>query len=91
MTFHHFHGWHCRFFSKSWKIFPKRIIFRDSASIWETARRGNGLIDAAARECLQMAIELGRGGIMLRLTNEQFQAIGGVLPPAPDALKTPRS
>jgi hypothetical protein len=82
MTFHYSHGWHCRFFTKRWQIFPKCLIFRDAASILETARRGNGLIDAAARECLEMAIELGRGGIMLMLTDEQFLAIGGTLPPA---------
>ena len=82
MTFHHSYGWHCRFFSKSWRAFPKRFIFRDAALIRETAKRGNGLIDAAACEYLEMAIELGRGGIMLRLTDEQFQAIGGVLPSA---------
>ena len=80
MTFSHFNGWHCRFFTERWQLLPKRLIFRDATSILETARRGNGLIDDAARESLERALKLGRGGIMLRLSNEQFLAIGGSLP-----------
>ena len=80
MTFSFFHGWRCRFFSERWQMLPKSLVFRDAASIWETARRGNGLIDDEAREYLQLSIELGRGGIMLRLSDEQFVALGGVLP-----------
>lgn len=78
MTFFRFHGWHCSFYTERWQRLPKRLTFRDAASIWETARRGNGLIDDADRERLELGIELGRGGIMLRLTDEQFRAIGSV-------------
>jgi len=72
-------GWHCNFSTERWRPLPKRVIFSDAARIWEAARRGNGLIDDASREALELAIETGRGGIMLRLTDEQYQALGGVL------------
>jgi len=55
------------------------VIFRNTADIYETARRARGLISSWAREDLNLAIELGGGGIWLMLTDEQFQALGGVL------------
>jgi hypothetical protein len=36
------------------------------------------LVDGETREALERAIKLGRGGIVLRLNDEQFQAIVGV-------------
>jgi hypothetical protein len=81
ITFFHFDGWHCRFFTEHWQPLPRRITFRDAASIKETARRGDGLTDDAMEKSLDRQFKLGRGGIMLRLTDEQFRAIGGVPPP----------
>jgi len=83
MSFYRSYGWNCSFYSERWQRLPKRLVFRQAASIWETAKRGNGLIDDAARKRLELLIEVGRGGIMLRLTDEQFRAIGGVPPAAP--------
>ena len=80
MTFSLSHGWHCRFFTERWQLLPKRLIFRNEASIREIARRGDGLIDDAVREALDRSIKIGKGGIMLRLTDEQFQEIGGAMP-----------
>ncbi len=84
MTFFRFHGWHCSFYTERWQRLPKRVVFCQAANVWETAKRGNGLIDDAARDRLKLLIDVGRGGIMLRLTDEQFQAIGGVLPKVPN-------
>ena len=78
MTFRRWGEWHCRFYTERWRPLPKRLIFRDAASIVETAKRGNGLIDGATREALDRSIKIGRGGLMLRLNDEQFKAIGGV-------------
>lgn len=78
MTFRRWDGWHCRFYTEHWRPLPKRVTFRDEASIVETAQRGNGLIDCATRDALERAIKIGRGGIMLRLNDEQFQALEGV-------------
>jgi hypothetical protein len=85
MTFHRWDGWHCRFYTEHWRPLPKRVTFRDEASIVETARRGNGLIDGATRDALERSIKIGRGGIMLRLNDEQFQSISGVRPANQDA------
>jgi hypothetical protein len=80
--FFFFDGWHCRFFTERWQLLPKRLIFRDAASIMETARRGDGLIDNEVTKALDRSIKIGKGGIMLRLSNEQFLAIAGVLLPS---------
>jgi len=45
----------------------------------ELAKRGNGLIDKWDREGFELALEIGRGGIWLRLSDKQYQALGGVL------------
>lgn len=86
MTFFLFHEWHCRFYTERWQPLPKRLIFRNEASIKETARRGGGLIDDEVDKALDRQFKLGCGGLMLRLTDKQFQAIGGVLPAAPVAV-----
>ena len=78
MIFFRFARWHCRFTTERWQPLSKRLIFRDAAKIRETARRGNGLIDDAAREALELAIEIGRGGITLRLTDEQYRALADI-------------
>lgn len=89
MTFFYLGGWHCRFYTERWRPLPKRLIFRDAASVIETARRGNGLIDSATREALERSIKIGRGGIMLRLNDEQFQVTGGVPAATRDAADNP--
>ena len=73
MIFRHIDEWHCRFATEQWEQLPKRLIFRDAEKLWETARRGDGLIDESTRKQLELAIELGRGGIMLRLTDAQYE------------------
>jgi len=78
MTFNLFHEWYCRFYTMRWQPLPRRLCFREAASIIETARRGDGLIDAATTDALERSLKIGRGGIVLRLTEEQFQEIGGV-------------
>lgn len=78
MTFRRCGGWHCSFYTERWQPLPKRLIFRDAASIIEIARRGKGLIDEAIMEALDRSFKIGRGGLMLRLNDEQFKAIGGL-------------
>jgi len=41
--------------------------------------RGGGLIDKWDREGFDLAFEMGKGGVWLRLTDDQYQALGGVL------------
>jgi hypothetical protein len=85
MTFFYLGGWHCQFYSERWQPLPKRLKFRKGASVIETAARGNGLIEDGVRAALERSLKIGRGGLMLRLSDEQFRAIAGVPPPAPGA------
>ena len=48
------------------------------SSVVETAARGNGLIEDGVGAALERSMRIGRGGIMLRLSDDQFTAIGGV-------------
>jgi LSD1 subclass zinc finger protein len=77
MTFFCHRGWHCHFFTERWQQLPKRFLFQEAASVRETARRGDGLVDDEVRRALDLSLKIGKGGVMLRLTDEQFQAIGG--------------
>lgn len=85
MTFFYFGGWHCRFFTERWQSLPKCLNFRKDTSVIETAARGNGLIEDGARAALERSLKIGRGGLMLRLSDEQFRAIAGVPRPDPGA------
>jgi len=75
MTFFYFGGWHCRFFTERWQPLPKRLKFRNDASVIETAARGNGLIEDGARAALERSLKIGKGGLMLRLSDTQFKVI----------------
>ena len=79
MTFRECYGWRCRFWTEDWKKLPAELIFTDSAKVREVARRGNGLIDKWDRDGLELDLEIGRGGVWLRLNDEQYLALGGVL------------
>jgi hypothetical protein len=70
-------GWHCRFHNNDPLRSPvsRRLVFRRSEKIYEAARRGNGLIDEESRQILAEAVALGRGGIWLRLTEDQYSAL----------------
>lgn len=79
MEFFRCFGWHCRFYVAGQRRLPTRLTFRDATRIREKAERGNARSDKAAREALDLAIEIGSGGIWLRLTDDQYRALGGVL------------
>jgi len=79
MYFRRFHGWHCSFSTEARKKLPREFTFRAPETIRELARRGGGLIDKWDREGFDLALELGKGGVWLRLSNDQYAALGGVL------------
>ena len=79
MTFRECFGWRCRFWTKSWEKFPTEVTFKEAAKVREVATRGNGLIDDWDREGFELDLEIGSGGIWLRLSDEQYLALGGVL------------
>jgi len=69
-------GWHCQFLDWDGKsTLPKRLHFRDAQKVYETARRGHGLLSESYRLALDEAIKIGRGSIALHLTNAQYQTL----------------
>jgi hypothetical protein len=79
MYFRYSFNWHCGFRTDDRKKLPREVTLGNAASVREIARRGNGLIDQWDREGFELALELGKGGIWLRLSDDQYRALGGVL------------
>lgn len=72
-------GWHCGFRTQARKKLPLEFTFKGPDTLPEQARRGNCLTDRWDREGFEPGLEVGRGGIWLRLKDEQSLALGGVL------------
>ncbi len=72
-------GWHCGFRTEARKKLPRELTFNSSATARKLARRPNGLIDDWDRRGFEIDLEVGRGGIWLRITDEQHLALGGLL------------
>jgi hypothetical protein len=70
------------FFRKAWQVqfceadlktpLPRTLTFADPEKIRELARRGEAWGTFEARQMLEYAIEVGRGGMYLRLTPGQY-------------------
>ena len=66
-------GWEVQFTEADLKTpLPRKLTFADLEKIRELARRGGAWRDSESRQMLEYAIEVGRGGIYLRLTPEQY-------------------
>jgi hypothetical protein len=66
-------GWHCQFLEADLKTsLPRRFTFASPDKIRELARRGEAWGNLESKQALEHAIEMGRGGIYLRLTPEQY-------------------
>ena len=70
-------GWHCRFHQDNLAKTPisRQFVFSSAERIYEAARRGNGLIDIESRHGLDEAINTGRGGTWLHLSEDQYSAL----------------
>ena len=79
MYFRYRFKWHSGFRTQDGKKLPKEVTFKDATSIREMVRRGNGLIDQWDRDGFELGLEIGRGGVWLRLSDDQYRALGGVL------------
>ncbi len=76
MFFMHRDGWSCQFMEDDLKTpLPKRVSFRDSAKIYEIARRAGTSNSLEEKHALDHGIEIGRGGIWLQLDEEQYQKL----------------
>jgi hypothetical protein len=73
MTFFYRAGWQVQFVEADLKTpLPRTFSFVDPEKIRELARRGEAMGTAEARQMLEYAIEVGQGGIYLKLTPEQY-------------------
>ena len=78
-VFRNRYGWHCSFRTEARKKLPREFTIKISATVRELVRRGSGLIDKWDSEGFELDLEIGKGGIWLRLTDDQYRAIVGVV------------
>ena len=73
MSFMHREGWYCQFLEEDLKTpLPCKITVADPAKLIEMAEHGGYRVNLEGRQALDNAIENGRGGIWLELTEEQY-------------------
>jgi hypothetical protein len=66
-------GWEVQFTEADLKTpLPRKLTFAHADKIRELARRGEALGTLEQKQALEHAIEVGRGGIYLRLTPGQY-------------------
>ena len=69
-------GWHCQFLEEDLKTpLPRKVTLASPEKLTEMAERGGGLPNLEASNMLRLGIEVGRGGLWLSLTEEQYQKL----------------
>ncbi len=69
-------GWHCQFLEEDLKTpLPKKLRFGSHEKIREIAERGGCTMNLETLQALDHAIEIGRGGVWLELTDEQYRKL----------------
>ena len=63
--------------SNSQKLLPRKLLLHDEEKLYELARRGQCLRDLADKQAIEVAIRNGRGGLFLKLTQEQYEKLNG--------------
>jgi hypothetical protein len=72
-------GWKCQFLEEDLKSpIPVRLNLIREDKLFETAERGGYQLILEGRQAMQRAIDTGRGGIWLDLTEEQYRKLKGV-------------
>ncbi len=73
MNFLQRNGWHVTFVEADCKTpIGRRLRFSDPDKIVELAERGGATLDLATRQGIEHGISMGRGGVWLFLTPEQY-------------------
>jgi hypothetical protein len=79
MSFMDRHGWQCQFLEADLQTpLPRRLHFASSNKVVELVERAGGFIDQEARLMLEQGISMGRGGVFLNLTEEQYAKLRGM-------------
>jgi hypothetical protein len=73
MSFMDRKGWQVQFLEQDLKTpLPRKLHFASPDKIIKLVERGGGLSNLESRQALDQAIEIGRGGVFLNLTEEQY-------------------
>jgi len=76
MSFMHSRGWYCQFLEADLKTpLPRKLNFASSDKIVELAERAGALRNLESRQALEHGISVGRGGVFLTLTEEQYSKL----------------
>jgi hypothetical protein len=70
MFFQNRKGWHCQFLEED--PLPRRFTFGSEEKVKEMAKRGGATLNLETLQALDHGIEIGRGGIRLKLTQERY-------------------
>jgi hypothetical protein len=66
-------GWHCQFLEADLQTaLPRKLCFKSTDKIIALVEHGGGFNDPEARMMLDHGIAMGRGGVFLCLTDEQY-------------------
>jgi hypothetical protein len=69
-------SWNCQFLEEDLKTaLPRRLTLKDSQKLFQIAERGGATMSPSARFKIQQAINTGRGGMWLELTDEQYEKL----------------
>ena len=71
-------GWQCQFLEEDLKTpLARRLNLVSQEKLFEIAERGGYVLNLEGRQALQQAIEKGRGGIWLELSDDQYRKLKG--------------
>jgi hypothetical protein len=69
-------GWRCQFLEEDLKTpIPVRLNLLSEDRLFDIAERGGYKLNLEGRQAIRRAIETGRGGIWLELTDEQYRRL----------------
>lgn len=72
-------GWWCQFLEQDLQTpLPRKLHFRSEEKVRELAERGGCSMNLESRQALDHGIEIGRGGVWLELTEEQYRKLKGL-------------
>ena len=69
-------GWYCQFLEQDLKTsLPRQLHFASSDKVIELVERAGGFPDQESRLAMNHGLEIGRGGVFLSLTEEQYRRL----------------
>jgi len=76
MSFMFRNGWLCQFLEEDLKTsLPRKVLLDSQEKVREMARRGGDAMSLDVLQALDNGIEIGRGGLWLELSDEQYQKL----------------